>query len=343
METRIEAAVAAGGGLVTARCLRELGVDPRRITRAVRDRELVAVRRGVYTTAARWDALDEFSGRPLARVQSVHRTVSLPHVFSHDSAALIHGLPLIDARTADVHLTRARCLGSRVRHGVRHHGAPYAPASVIDVEGLPVLSIARTVADLAREHGYEAGLVAADAALRRGATVRELRDAYADMRSWPGVSCCRAVVDDADAGAESAAETLARILVNELGIGPVETQFPVVVDNRVRWADLRVGCHLFEVDGFIKLLPAADGGVATRSAARVVWDDRKRDRELGAVGLGISHLVWADFFGLRRAQALERLATEHAITTARFGARLPDHLETAARRLRGRRTPTVGL
>ncbi len=341
MDARVQAEIGAGGGLVTAQRLRDMGVDPRWVARAVRQGDLVAVRRGVYTTAEVWQGLDEFRGRPLARVSAAHLTISLDHVFSHDSAAVIHDLPLIDARTSDVHVTRGHCRGSRLRHGVRHHGARYSGDSVLDIEGLPVLPVERTVADLAREHGYEHGLVAADAAMRRGVSREALGAAYADMRCWPGVSQCRAVVDDADPGAESAAETLARVLIKQLGIGPVETQFPVVINGRVLWADLRVGCHLFEIDGFIKLRPVGKGGVATRTAEQVVWADRKRDRELSGVGLGISHLVWTDVWGGLRGRALIRLAAEAAVTHARFGPTLPSHLEETAARLRGQRNPAV--
>ncbi len=337
MEHRVRAALATGAGFVTAAQLRDLGIDPRLTTRWVREGTLVAVRRGVYTSGELWSGWDEFVQRPLARVRAAHLTMRVAHVFSHDSAALVHRLPLIDGRISDVHLTRRRLQGSQVQYGVRHHGAAYRTDQRERVSGLDVLTLPRTVADLAREHGYLSGLVAADGALRIGVGRQLLRDELDSMRCWPGVTVCRAVLDDAVHGAESAGETLMRALVAELGIGPMETQFPVSVASGVRWCDLRVGCHVFEFDGRVKLRPVADGGLATRSAEEVMWREKKRDRAIGGLCLGISHVIWADLWGAARRRTLQRLGAEYAVTRSRYGVVLPVHLEEVAERLRGRR------
>jgi hypothetical protein len=311
METRVLAAVAAGRGLVTATQLSILGFHPRRVARWVRSGELVSVRRGVYTTAQLWSEWDEFRARPIARVRAEHLTLTVPHVFSHDSAALLLGLPLIWPQAAEVHVTRRRVHGSRIQYGVRHHGAAYPTRAVVVVDGLPALDIARTVVDLARTHGYRAGLVGADGALQLGVPRAELAAAYASMRCWPGVTSARSAVDDADPGAESVGETLTRELVAELGLGPIETQFPVLVGGGLHWCDMRVGCHLFEFDGRIKF----------RS-------------------IGMSRLTWNDFWGAARERAKRRLLAEYAVTEARFGRSLPARLEDSARRFRGRRYRT---
>ncbi len=340
METRVLAAVAAGHGLVTAAQLSMLGFHPRRVARWVRSGELVSVRRGVYTTAQLWTAWDEFRERPLARVRAAHLTITLPHVFSHDSAALLLGVPLIRPAQAEVHVTRPQVRGSRIQYGVRHHGAPYPRNTVVMVDGLPALGIARTVIDLARTHGYRAGLVGADGALQLGVPRVELAAAYASMRCWPGVTAARAAVDDADPGAESVGETLSRELVAELGLGQIETQFPVLVGGGLHWCDLRVGCHLFEFDGRIKFRSVDHGGVADEGAERALWDERKRQQQVCAEGLGMSRLIWDDFWGAARERAKRRLLAEYAVTEARFGPSLPARLEESARRFRGRRYRT---
>jgi hypothetical protein len=342
MESRVLGEMAAGRGLVTSVRLRELGFSPRQIAAWVRSGALVAVRRGVYTTAEVWAGWDEFRDRPLARIRAAHLTLVVPHVFSHDSAALLHGLPLLRPQDAAVHVTRPDVNGSRTRYGVRHHGAAYATSDVVVVDGLATLGPARTVADIARTHGYRPGLVAADGALHLGVSRPALAAAYASMGCWPGVTDSRAVVEDADPGAESAGETLARELVKELGIGAVETQFPVRVRSGVRWCDLRVGCHIFEFDGWLKFRAPERGGVASEGVEQALWDERKRQQEICAEGLGVSRLIWDDFWGAARDRAKRRLLREFAVTEARFGPTLPTHLEESARRLRGRRhgTPT---
>jgi hypothetical protein len=340
MESRVLAAVAAGHGLVTATQLSVLGFRPRRVAGWVRSGELVSVRRGVYTTAQLWSEWDQFRDRPLARVRAAHLTLTVPHVFSHDSAALLLGLPLVRPESADVHVTRSHVHGSRIRYGVRHHGATYSRHDVVVVDDLPTLDIPRTVADLARTHGYRVGLVAADGALQLGVTRGELVAAYAPMSCWPGVTSARAAVEDADPGAESVGETLARELVAELGLGPIETQFPVLAGGGLYWCDLRVGCHLFEFDGRVKFRSVDLGGVADEGAEQAIWDERKRQQQVCAEGLGMSRLTWSDFWGTARERAKRRLLAEYAVTEARFGPSLAVRLEESARRLRGRRYRT---
>ncbi|WP_310525966.1 type IV toxin-antitoxin system AbiEi family antitoxin domain-containing protein [Nocardioides sp.] len=334
MDTRIIARIAEGGGLARARDLRAAGVDPRAITALVRGGELVAVRRGIYSTAELWDAADEWRERPLARIRAAHLAVTMDHVFSHDSAAVLHGLPLIDVRESEVHVTRVGVVGSHTRYAVRHHGAPYAAEEVVPLGHLEALAVPRTVADLARTHGYAAGLVAADAALRLGHSRASLREATESMRCWPGVSICRVVIDDADRGAESAPETLGRVLVKELGVGDVETQFPIRTSSGVRWADMRIGCHLFEVDGRIKVTAQGEGGVATEPAGDVIWREKKRERDVTSRGLGVSRIVWQDFWDPYRARARARLRAEFDATCQRYGEQLPAELVEDARRIR---------
>ena len=342
MDTRIITAVAGGSGLVTAATLRGLAIDPRVISALVRSGDLIAVRRGVYTTAELWSSWDEWHDRPLARIRAVHLTITVDHRFSHDSSAILHALPLIDPRASGVHVTREGVVGSQVRHGVRHHGAPYTDGDEVEVEGLAALAIPRTVADLSRTHGYAHGLAAADAALRRGITRAQLAAATDAMVAWPGVTVARSVVRDADPGAESLAETLARILVNELGIGDVETQFPVRTVRGVRWCDLRVGCHLFEVDGRIKIIPVEDGGVAAATAQQVLWDEKKRERDVTSRGLGMSRIVWQDYWEPHRSQARRRLKAEYAHTCQHYGTGLPAELAADAQRLRDLRPRRTG-
>jgi hypothetical protein len=342
MDSRVLGAVARGNGLVTTPTLRRLGVDPRQIATWVKQGRLVAVWRGVYTTRELWDSWDLYSARPLARVRAVDLGLTLPHVVSHDSAALLHGLPLIRPQDSAVHVARLHLRATVTRTGVRHHGARYSLDQVVVVDGIATLDLARTVVDIAREHGYREGLVAADGALQLGVTRRDLQRAAAAMEGWPFSRTVRAVVADADPGAESAAESLARELLAECGFTDVETQFPVAIPGGVAWCDLRVGRHIFEVHGRKKFRPIADGGLADRELEQLLWDERRRLREVCATGLGASTIVWQDYWGRARERARERLRREYAVTETRFGSELtPEQAEFAAR-MRGRRYRTAG-
>lgn len=333
----MRAAVAAGDGVVTAGRLAELGIDSRLVARWVRRGVLVAVRRGVYTTRELWDSWDEFRDRPMARVRAVHATLRVAHWFSHDSAAVAQGVRLLSPPTTAVHVTREDVRGTRSKHGIEHHGARVPASRVVQGKGLPMLDVPRTVVDLAREHGYLAGLVAADGALWSGVPRSHLSAAAREMHGWPFSVTVRAVVEDADGGAESVGETLMRDLVVSCGLDlELETQFPVATRRGVRWCDLRVGRHLFEFDGRIKYRHPDEGGVDPRELERIIWDQRRRETDVTDEGFGMTRLVYADHFGEARDAAQERIKRDVAATSARFGAVLtPEEAELARRARRG--------
>ena len=89
----------------------------------------------------------------LARLRTFAAVRPVRPVFSHRSAALIHGLPLLGSPPATLdHLAR----------GESEH-------EVVEKRGLLVTSVARTVAELAGRASVMDGVVAADAALSRRA------------------------------------------------------------------------------------------------------------------------------------------------------------------------------
>lgn len=338
MRPELVALAITQGGLVTRRQAIRTGYSERELrTHTAVAGPWVTVRRGVYVERRFWEALDTL-GQWRLRDRAAHLTMGVPHVLSHDSAARAHGIPFLQPPVDLVHVTRPGVWGSRTEHGVKHHLARLQPPQV-DVGGLRVTGIARTVLDLGREHGFEPGLVAADHALRRGLTRAELEAELEIMRCWPHVGRARAAVEHSDPGAENAGETLARNLVTELGLGRPRTQFPVRTEAGVFWCDLIVGCHVFEFDGRIKYLRATRGGVADRPVEDVLWDEKKRQQLVCAEGLGMSRIIWEDFWGPARARARKRLLAEYAVTEARFGPRLPEHLARFAATMR--RTPAA--
>jgi hypothetical protein len=345
MDHLIAQAVQRGGGLALRRELCQLGVSEREVDEAIRHGDLVAVRSGCYTTRDLWDSWDEFRRRPLARVHAAHRALEVEHVMSHESAALLHGLPLVDARKARAHVTRRDLRATLAEGGIHHHGAAFGDHDVQVVEGIPVLSMARTVADLARRPGgYRHGLVAGDGALRLGASRDELEEVVSRMFGWPYSRTARRVVQDADPGASNAAESLARELVLEAGLGPVETQFPIPHRGGTYFGDIRAGGrHIIEVDGRIKYRSREHGGLADRELEEILWEERSRHRDINSVGLGVSRLVSADLWGEARQRAKARLRADHEDIVSRLGDRLPPDLEVYARNIRAReRSRTAG-
>jgi hypothetical protein len=220
---------------------------------------------------------------------------------------------------------------------VKHHLTRIKDLETVEVGVMPVTLPARTVVDLAREHGLETGVIACDRFLHDGGRHGELWAVLGTMSCWPGSTVVRSSVELADGGAETPGETLLRLLLIALGIGTPDTQFPVQIAGRVAWVDLRVGCHLFEFDGRLKYRRVDEGGVARRPVDDVLWEERVREREVCAEGFGMSRVTWDELFGRQRERLKERLKAEYAVTLSRFGDVLPPHLAQAAERLRNER------
>lgn len=166
MNSNVAAVMARQHGLVLRRQVIAAGVLPERMDALLKRGEWIAVWRGVYCVRSRWDSLDDYRGKPMLRVRAVSLNMSMPHVISHDSAALLHGVRLLHEPPRWVHITRFGVHGSRTKNGVKHHKAPFTPEQIVFVDDLPTLDVPRTAIDVCREHGERAGLVSCDSALR---------------------------------------------------------------------------------------------------------------------------------------------------------------------------------
>ena len=63
--------------------------------------------------------------------------------------------------------------------------------------------------------------------------------------------------------------------------------------------------------------------MADRPAAEIVFEERKRERLMKDEDFAVVRLYWEDYWGGRRAAAIDRLRREHADAVARFGPDLP--------------------
>lgn len=90
---------------------------------------------------------------------------------SHESALALYDLS--DVLPGEVHVTVPRT-ASRRRKGIRMHTNRLRPADIVKREGLPVTSVPRTIADVARAGLSEDHVAhAIGEALQRGLTTRE--------------------------------------------------------------------------------------------------------------------------------------------------------------------------
>jgi hypothetical protein len=321
MRPDLRARASAHGGVFTRRDAVACGYTERELKTLTGHRGAwVVVRRGCYTERALWDALDH-DGRYLLEVRAASLVMRSGAVMSHCSAAAALGMPLRPRWRELVHVTRVGVHGSRTENGVKHHLGLLGDTQLVTVDGLRITDPARTAVDIGREHGFEDGVVAADAALRLGATRRDLKRALEAMTCWPRVTAARAAVEVADGGAQTIGESLLRLMVIELQVGAPQTQFVIVEAGRRAEVDLRVGRHLFEFDGRVKYLGREHGGVADEPPEEVVWREKRREDWVRSVGggYGMSRVVWQEMFGEQRRRTMRRLRAEFMETQRRFG------------------------
>src|ERR1700712_5130312 len=166
---RLVAAAACQGGLFTRKQAVEAGCTERELrTMMAVHGPWVVVRRGVYAERVLIESLTGYDDRMRLVDRAAHLTASTEHVMSHDSAARARRIPMLVPRFELSHLTREGVGGTRTERGVKHHLTRIDLADVETVDGMPVTSPARTAADLAREHGITAGVIAIDHVLHLG-------------------------------------------------------------------------------------------------------------------------------------------------------------------------------
>ena len=341
MRPVLHAIAARQHGIFTrAQALRS-GYTEREVAALTRpDREWAVVRLGVYCERSLLAPLD-LRSKWLLKDRAAALSMRRPAILSHDSAARLLRMETLDPSSPGSHLTLLGPRGSRTNSGLTRH-RDLLPLCVERVDDVLTTSYARTAIDIARWHGHREGTVAIDDVRRRGVPRSDLEAELDRMRHHPHIARAKAALADSDPGAESVLETLGRALVASLDIGDIETQFAVrIAGDRVVWCDIRVGCHFFECEGKLKLVPAIRGGVAERSPEDVVWRQQARRTDVCAEGFGMSRVVWADCFEPGWERARERLRREYAVTEARFGRTpTPEQLEFAAAHPR-RRTPST--
>ena len=157
----------SGPGPLLLRDLAAAGVDGDEVRRMHRRGELACIAPGVYV-----DPADPRLRRPEDRHQmqvaaAVPRIAS-DAVVSHQSAAVLHGLPAWNLPLARVHATRPRRSGAlRTGTAARPHGRRSSPTRSPTVDGVAVTAVARTAVDVARTVGFEEAVAVLDAALHR--------------------------------------------------------------------------------------------------------------------------------------------------------------------------------
>jgi Transcriptional regulator, AbiEi antitoxin/Protein of unknown function (DUF559) len=273
---------------------RAAGVTPARFRSLTRAGDLVRVRHGVYATRS---AVESASSDPrqahALRVAAARACIGHTGVASHQSAAVLHGIDLLQG-PADNTVWLTRPPGqyrNRCPDGVHLYSARLPMQHVRTLYGLPVTTATRTVIDLARSLTFMEGVVAADSALRLGKTTEGgLAEILRSSARWPGADQARRVADFANADAGSVLESCARVVFAEAGlpapvlqaaIATADAEFIARVD--FCWPVYRV---IAEADGMAKYEDPS------RARAQIMRDIRLRD-----AGYKVVHFTWSELFG----------------------------------------------
>lgn len=238
-------------GVILVRRMGAMSIPDQQLRGAAGRAEFIRIRRGAYvhrSEAAQSDRDAAYLRRIVAVVGTRQSAVTL----SHHSAALLHGLPVADGWPHAVHITEGRESRRRSKNGVVVHRRPLHD-SVVEIDGMRLTNLTRTVVDIAADATFSDAVCAADAALRAGLPREEL---YAELERRPGPGRARAarVVAFADGDAETSLESWSRASIDELGFPRPVLQFPVHTPSGVRrldfaWPEVSAGA---EADGLWK-------------------------------------------------------------------------------------------
>lgn len=290
------------------------GFGPARRRDLLQDDIIMRVRSGVFTFTEQWDAAWP-EQRILMRARALALTSKRPPVFSHETAAAMHGLPLYSPDATRVHVIAPSERPGAARDVVRHRG-DLRDDEIVEIGELRCTSLVRTVADVARTASFEAAVTVTDAALRLTVTEDPLAEAEARTliretfrRSAHGQSRAERVLRFADPRAQRPGESVSRIRLVELGFAVPDLQvaIPGPHSDSTYYVDFGLDDvnALGEFDGRIKYV---DGRFTLgRNPAEVLEKEKQREdwirgiRQCPFVRWGWPHIGSAPKLGSRLA------------------------------------------
>jgi len=150
----VDRAMTPEGTLVTITRAQALaaGYDDNDVAAAIRDGRWTRVRRGTYAVASSGGSPLSLEERHVQRARAIGARLRTGFALSHQSALLVHAIPVWGASLENVLVTRPATT-SRTRAGVTFHRADLERHESVLVATLPVTSLSRSLVDLAAETG----------------------------------------------------------------------------------------------------------------------------------------------------------------------------------------------
>ncbi|RBY92894.1 type IV toxin-antitoxin system AbiEi family antitoxin domain-containing protein [Blastococcus sp. TF02A-30] len=281
-------------GLFTALDARTAGYGHGEIRSLCTTGAWVRVRRGVYALADEHAAALAGGRAHALAATAVLLDLGRPDtVVSHSSAFRLLGLPARRALLPDtVRLTHPTLWRRGQGFTVNR-----APLPVDDVRQHPPLWLttpARTLVDCGREWPLEDAVIGMDAALlAEKLSPAQLHEAVTRAEGWPGARRAARAAGLADGRAESPLETRGRLRMIGAGLPVPELQVEIRVQGRLLGvvdAWFEEAALAVEFDGQVKYTDPWRG----RTAERVLWEEKRREDAMRAVGIRFVRVVDAD-------------------------------------------------
>lgn len=225
-------------------------------------------------------------------------------VFSHISAALIHGLPIAYPVTHQVEVVRPGV--NRRFKSIHVRGVTIPKQHRQGVRGTEVTTLERTLIDVARTYNPDISVSMFDNALHRGLTTREkILATLAQCLETRNTKKVQLALDLADARRESPAESIAAVRFFQHGFVGFVPQ--IVFDATSLRRRIRVDfCHkaarlIVEIDGLGKLYLGS--GVPRDELER----ERRREQWLRDQGWRVIRISWKELFTEAKFEEIRRI------------------------------------
>lgn len=179
----------------------------------------------MYARRVYWDNL-----RPPAKAQHIIRGLSHKHpefVFSHTSAAVMHGLEVNWNILKPLHVITQNNKSIRIHDELIQHRAEWP--SGIEKDGALITSVEQTVIDCAAYLPLEHSLAIADSALHLSLTNKARLNSYLESRiNKRGARVAKKVIELADPRPDNGGESQVRAVMLQCGFPMPDLQVPVV-------------------------------------------------------------------------------------------------------------------
>lgn len=300
------ATLAEQRGFLTRPDFLSAGLADRDIYRLIKYKVLERIGAGLYALRAGYQPLTT-EQRHAVRAKAVFHRHRGHVALSHQSAAIVHGLPVWGHPLTEIQVTRLDAGRTRHEAGVQHRVGAIPDEDLMEVDGLLVTRPERCVWELACESSMESALVTADAALHAAlATAQDLTDYAEHFMHWPGSHAARQALAMADARSESVGESRSRFAFWKFGVPQPDLQLLIADHNGVVIARTDFGWewlkHVAEFDGRVKY-----DGTFKPHGLETMFDEKRREDAIRAAGFGMDRLVWDDLRASNVGPRMERL------------------------------------